>query len=140
MNHEERAMGFCGSLLGEWAAASESYDRGTQCDLVPDPERYAADALLCRGTWGPRGLREHLSKAGFEIDDVDAVMHCPRVLAVAAAFILERIAPRPLQKLFLRGLSFFEVLKYLPTRFLPGHFVAVKATKRSSGMAWDSSL
>ena len=83
-------------------------------------------------TWGPRGLRKHLIQAGFEVNELDAIMHCPRVLAVAAAFILERMGPRPLQKLFLQGLSSFEILKYLPTRFLTGHFVAVKAAKKRS--------
>ncbi len=80
-------------------------------------------------TWGPRGFRNQLIQTGLGITEMDAVLHCPRVLAVAAAFIMERLAPRRLQKVFLQSLSCFELLKYLPTCFLTGHFVAVRAVK-----------
>jgi SAM-dependent methyltransferase len=80
-------------------------------------------------TWGPRGLRRQLVRTGFHIVEMDAALHCPRVLAVAAAFIVERLGPPRMQKAFLRALFWFEVLRFLPTRFLTGHFVAVKAVK-----------
>ena len=80
-------------------------------------------------TWGPGRLRNELIRAGFKIIEMDAVLHCPRVLAVAAAFMMGKFAPRRLQNFFLRILSCFELMRYLPTRFLTGHFVAVKANK-----------
>jgi len=81
-------------------------------------------------TLGPRALRNQLVQAGFKITEMDAVLHCPRVLAVAASFIMERLAPRRLQKAFLWSLSRFELLKYLPVRYLTAHFVAVNAIKK----------
>jgi SAM-dependent methyltransferase len=83
-------------------------------------------------TWGPRGLRNQLLRTGFGIVDMDAVLHCPRVLAVAAASVLETLAPRGQHRIFFRILSFFEMLRYLPTRFVTGGFVAVRAVKQAS--------
>jgi len=80
-------------------------------------------------TAGPRYLRRILELTGFEVIDTDAVMHCPRVLAVALAHILERNVNPDAQRLFLRALMAFEHLSRLPTRFLTGHFTAIRAVK-----------
>jgi len=80
-------------------------------------------------TAGPGYLRRILGLTGFEVINTDAVMHCPRVLAVALARILKRHAGRDAQRLFLRSLMAFEHLSRLPTRFLTGHFTAIKAVK-----------
>jgi hypothetical protein len=90
-------------------------------------------------TWGPRKLRKELIRAGFEINRLDAVLHCPRVIAVAAAFLIQTVASQRLQTIFLRGLSFFELLRYFPTRFLTGHFVAVSATQNAPSWNIESS-
>jgi SAM-dependent methyltransferase len=81
-------------------------------------------------TYGPHGLRWVLREVGFEVLEVDAVMHCPRVFAVAIARLLERHAGHEIHKRFLHFLLAFEQLAAWPTRFLTGHFVAVKAIKR----------
>ncbi|MBI3797384.1 MAG: methyltransferase domain-containing protein, partial [Deltaproteobacteria bacterium] len=81
-------------------------------------------------TYGPRRLREVLQQVGFEVLEVGAVMHCPRVFAVVIARLLERHTGQESQRRFLRFLLAFEHLAYWPTRFLTGHFVAVRATKR----------
>jgi ubiquinone/menaquinone biosynthesis C-methylase UbiE len=80
-------------------------------------------------TTGPRGLRRMLQQVEFKILEVDAVMHCPRVLAVWAARILERHAGTGIQKRFLKILMSFERLSHWRTRFLTGYFLAVKAIK-----------
>ncbi len=75
-------------------------------------------------------LRRTLVQVGFDILEVDAVMHCPRILAVAVSHTLEKSTGHEIQKRFLRFLMAFEVLSRWPTRFLTGHFVAIKAIKR----------
>jgi SAM-dependent methyltransferase len=74
---------------------------------------------------------EPLLKAfGFEVLEVDAIMHCPRVLAVTIARYIEKIASLRIHRSFLRLLMAFEGLSRLRTRFLTGYFVAAKVTKR----------
>lgn len=80
-------------------------------------------------TLGPRRLCRILEQSGFKVENLDAVMHCPRVLAVAMARIFEKYAKIKTQKRFLRALMAFERLFRLPTRFLTGYFVAVRAIK-----------
>nr|CAA9213317.1 hypothetical protein AVDCRST_MAG63-92 [uncultured Armatimonadetes bacterium] len=79
------------------------------------------------------GLRRLLAGAGFEVVEADAVLHCPRVLAVFLARLVERRGGAPSQRRFLRSLMPWEGLGKLPTRFVTGHFVAVKAVKRPAG-------
>ncbi|MBI3798739.1 MAG: class I SAM-dependent methyltransferase [Deltaproteobacteria bacterium] len=81
-------------------------------------------------TYGPRRLRSVLQQVGFEVLEVSAVMHCPRVFAVVIARLLERHTGQEIHRRFLRFLLAFEHLAYWPTRFLTGHLVAVRATKR----------
>jgi len=80
-------------------------------------------------TLGPHSLQCLLKKIGFKVLDVDTVMHCPRVFAVAIARWLERHASPKTQIAFLRFLMVFEHLSCLPTRFLTGHFIAIRAVK-----------
>jgi SAM-dependent methyltransferase len=81
-------------------------------------------------TLGANRLEYLLKETGFEVLEVDAIMHCPRVLAVTIARWVEKHTSIRTQKSFLRLLMAFEGLSCLPTRFLTGYFVAVKATKR----------
>jgi SAM-dependent methyltransferase len=74
-------------------------------------------------------LEDLLKDSGFEVLEVDAIMHCPRVLAVMMAHWVEKHASLRTQKSFLRLLMAFEWLSHLPTRFVTGYFVAVKARK-----------
>jgi len=80
-------------------------------------------------TLGPRGLCREVHQAGFQVIDTAVVMHCPRVIAVAIASLLQRHAGYPAQQRFLRSLMAFEKLSCLPTRSFTGHFVAVRAVK-----------
>lgn len=80
-------------------------------------------------TLGPYRLQRFLREVGFKILDVDTIMHCPRVLAVAMARWMEKHASPKTQKAFLRFLMVFEHFSRLPTRFFTGHFIAIKVTK-----------
>ena len=81
-------------------------------------------------TLGPHRLEHLLEENGFEVLEVDAIMHCPRMPAIMVARWLENHAPPRAQRFFLRLLMAFEGLSRLPTRFLTGYFIAIKATKR----------
>jgi SAM-dependent methyltransferase len=81
-------------------------------------------------TLRPKRLEYLLKEIGFEVLEVDAIMHCPRVLAVTMVRWVEKHTSLRTQRSFLRLLMAFEGLSRLPTRFLTGYFVAIKATKR----------
>jgi SAM-dependent methyltransferase len=83
-------------------------------------------------TCGPRRLRRYLKEAGFEVLETTAILHCPRVMAVALARYLSCRASKQTQRKFLRILLGFEKLELWPTRYLTGYFVAVRAAKRQS--------
>ncbi len=80
-------------------------------------------------TLRPHRLQSLLKEVGFKILELDAILHCPRVLAVAMARSMERCASPKVQRYFLHFLMAFEHLSRLPTRFFTGHFTAVKVTK-----------
>jgi len=80
-------------------------------------------------TYSTHSLRRILEQIGFEVDQVGAVMHCPRLLAVALSRILQVKAGPTMQKRFLQGLTLFERLSLWPTRFLTGYYVFVSAVK-----------
>jgi len=67
--------------------------------------------------------------AGLTVRERDAVVHCPRVLAVIAGDMLERGGSPRAQARFLRWLLPFERLAALPTRYVTGHFIAVRAVR-----------
>ena len=79
---------------------------------------------------GLRRLERELANAGFMVLEIGAIMHCPRVLAVAVSRL--RAFGRPTARLaFLGALQRFESLERWPTRFLTAHFTAVLARRES---------
>lgn len=80
-------------------------------------------------TMGLRELRQAVGKTGLEIVDTTAVLHCPRVLCVAATEWLSGPRWSAHGGGLLRFLGTFETLETWPTRCLTGHFVAVLAQK-----------
>lgn len=82
-------------------------------------------------TLGPRAVEKAVRGAGLDPIETTAVMHCPRVLAVAVAGVM-RCARRSWQRAFMRHLDSWESLERWPTRWLTGHYVAVCATKPSA--------
>lgn len=81
-------------------------------------------------TFGPGRLQDCLEHIGLKVIEVSAVMHFPRILAMATSRILERHSGSKTKKQFLNLLMAFESLSYWPTRFLTGYFIAMKAIKR----------
>ncbi len=81
-------------------------------------------------TYGPSGLVRLLREAGFNVLERAAVMHCPRVLAVALARLLEERAGARARRRVLAWFGAFEILSRWPTRFLTGYFIAVRAVPR----------
>jgi SAM-dependent methyltransferase len=81
-------------------------------------------------TCGPWRLQRFLEEIGFEVRDVTAVLHCPRIIAVLLAKFLCSRAKPPAQQQFLGWLQKFEGMSCWPTRYLTGCFIAVQAEKR----------
>ena len=79
-------------------------------------------------TCGIRTLERLVSGAGLRVER-GSIIHCPRVLAVLVADQLERRASAHTEARFLHALLRFEALEALPTRFVTGHFVAVRAVR-----------
>lgn len=80
-------------------------------------------------TLGPRGLGKLARDTGFKVIDTASIMHCPRVIAVAVARLMQKHARHPAQQRFLRSMMAFEKLSRLPTHTITGHFVAIRAIK-----------
>jgi SAM-dependent methyltransferase len=81
-------------------------------------------------TLRPKPLKDLFEETGFNVLDVDAIMHCPRILAVPVSDWIEKCSGPKSHKRFLNWLLAFERLSNWPTRFFTGHFTAVKAVKR----------
>jgi len=78
---------------------------------------------------GPRRLQRFVRQTGFEVQEVGAIMHCPRVFGVAAARIVERYRSPQARRRFLQCLMPFERLASWRTRFRTGYFIAIVARK-----------
>jgi len=83
-------------------------------------------------TCSPRTLQHALTEIGFKVLEVSTVIHCPRILAVRVAGILQRFANSRTQRRLLRILMMVEYLSRLPTRFFTGHLTAAQAIKLPS--------
>jgi SAM-dependent methyltransferase len=83
-------------------------------------------------TCAPRPLRELLRRHGLEPGEQSSILHCPRAPAVALAGLLERSGGFGAGR-YLTALSRFERLAALPTRYLTGYFIAVRAVKLRCG-------
>ena len=70
-----------------------------------------------------------LESNGFEVRDSTAIVHSPRILAIWTGRILDRIGLDGIRAVCHRLLQVCELLERLPTRYLTGHYVAVKAKK-----------
>ncbi len=77
---------------------------------------------------GARALADTVRGAGLDVLDVTAALHCPRVLAVAAARRAEGWSPGA-QERFAARLLGWERLEASPTRQLTGHFVVLRARR-----------
>jgi SAM-dependent methyltransferase len=80
-------------------------------------------------TCGPWRLKKLLSEAGFTVQETTAILHCPRILAIARASRIERYGSATARCRFLELLYGWERLGRWPTRYLTGYYVAVSAMK-----------
>ena len=74
-------------------------------------------------TYGRSRLRTVVEQAGFAVEETTAIVHAPRPIAVMIGQRLEGGGR------FLRVLAALERLEQTPTRFVTGHFVAIRATR-----------
>jgi hypothetical protein len=81
-------------------------------------------------TCHPRQLKAYCGDAGFDVQQMTAILHCPRVVAVAGARLLAKRGSERAQARYLEILASFENLARWPSRFVTGHFTAVRARKR----------
>lgn len=80
-------------------------------------------------TMGPAGLRRAVEGAGLQAAEETAVLHCPRVAAVALSNAIEQRGSELSRVRLLRSLMAWERLERLPTRTVTGHFIAIRARK-----------
>ncbi|MEO8577282.1 MAG: class I SAM-dependent methyltransferase [Gemmatimonadales bacterium] len=80
-------------------------------------------------TQGPTRIHRLVEEAGFDVDECTAIMHAPRLLAIPVLGLLARLTRGAFPSVVARALLGFEHLRAVPTRFLTGHFIAVRATK-----------
>ncbi len=81
---------------------------------------------------GRRRLRWLLEEQGLEIREMTAVLHVPRLPAVAFARALSLSGP-PVRERFMRWAGAFERLETTPLQSLTGYFVAARAVKPEIG-------
>jgi len=80
-------------------------------------------------THGPNGARRLVEEAGLTVSECTAVMHAPRVMAVPFARLVQKHGGARVRAAVARALLAFERLRPLPTAFITGHFVAIRATR-----------
>lgn len=78
----------------------------------------------------PVELRKMLARAGLEVAEMTAILHCPRVAAVRVARTVQARCATPTHQRFLLWLMKWERLSAWPTRFLTGNYVAVRCVKK----------
>ena len=81
-------------------------------------------------TCKPDTLRKLCVGASLEVIEMTAVLHCPRVLAVATSRLFERrFGASKVSRYFLEFLGKFETMERWPTKYLTGHFTAIHLQK-----------
>ncbi len=80
-------------------------------------------------TFVPEAARALVEQAGFRVDDMTAVMHAPRVIAIPLMSVFSGKASGRVDRLMLRAAMRFEGFRGLKTRFRTGHFIAIRAEK-----------
>jgi SAM-dependent methyltransferase len=71
-----------------------------------------------------------LEPIGFRVCESTAIAHAPRIVAIRVGRILDRRGGKRISGWFRKLLRLFERLEGLPTRYMTGYYVAVKAVKR----------
>lgn len=82
-------------------------------------------------TLGPERLRKQIENAGFKVLEMCAIMHFPRILIMVMDYILGSYWRLETNSRLFSFVRSFEHLSKLPTRFITGYYVAVKAIRPS---------
>lgn len=77
-----------------------------------------------------REVRRELEEAGFTVDETTAILHSPRLVAVAAVALAKRLRSRLLMTLVQRMLLAAQRLETTRLCYYTGSFVAAKAVKQ----------
>lgn len=88
---------------------------------------------------GPRGMRRLLAESGWRVEEMDAVLHCPRFFSIQVGEWLHRHAGAGARHRYLDVLQKFEGLARWPTRYLTGYFVAARAVRDEAAPPLASS-
>jgi len=102
-----------------WLRGALPFDFLHRIGLVP----YFVGANL-----GPKRLARALESVDFKVEEQTAIIHVPRFAAIGLGGVIPPKAWTRWSRPWLRQLMRFEGLGRWPTRFLTGHFVAVRAT------------
>ena len=70
-----------------------------------------------------------LESSGFKVCESTAIAHAPRILAIRAGRMLDRRGGRRIRESLHRLFRTFEGLESLPTKYVTGYYVAVKAVR-----------
>jgi SAM-dependent methyltransferase len=81
-------------------------------------------------TLRPLEATRAVSNAGFQVEECTAIMHTPRVLAIPLMNAVDRSSHHTIRERVLGAAMRFEKLERFPSRFLTGHFIAIRAVKR----------
>ena len=77
--------------------------------------------------------RQQLEALGCTVTDVTAIAHAPRVPAIWLSVCVARLGWKPLEAWVTRLLERFEAMRYWPTRYRTGYYLALRAEKSVCG-------
>ena len=83
-------------------------------------------------TLSPPALATLVRSCGLDIRHTTAILHCPRVVAVAAARFFEQSGVASQERL-LAAMAAWERLERWPSRYVTGHFTAILAQRPLAG-------
>lgn len=86
-------------------------------------------------TWSRGEAQRQLEELGLEVTAESAIAHAPRAPAIWLDSLTRRWGGDRLRGLLLRTYLAFECLESLPTRYLTGYYVAIRARKPSGRQA-----
>src|SRR5262249_1881674 len=71
--------------------------------------------------------RVFLQSAGLEVMEWTAIAHVPRVPAIWLSMLEQKLESRALRVILKKSFAAWEILQKLPTRYLTGYYIALKA-------------
>lgn len=80
-------------------------------------------------TWSRRDARQQVESLGLEISDETAIAHVPRAPAMWLDSLSARWRGNRIRDTLLQFYLAFEFLQWLPTRYLTGYYVAIRACR-----------